>query len=390
MATIVRRTNSLTISRKPSVKTKPEEKPPKQRKAKHSVVDSSKSDDKMCVRAKVSYLETPQNVVGAKIEQETEVISDNSAVIEKPIMGNVKATIEIFERRTNNSKPKVPEKNFTLKAQTLKIKNSEIQLTVFKKDEESKPVLPQRKCDSMYEVLNVPKVSPQLLKVRSEEAISSSLVIQPNSSFLWRGQHSNENEEDWRSTYDVVEVKTAPDIPPRPPALHEVIVKKKMPLPQEANEDDEKIYEELHMKTSNHYEQTDDGYEYCSKDNIYESVPPLPPRPPSRSSTSTLQDISNCYESIYSMKTEKTETEGTYESIYQMKTENWSTGSNRDSLLSSDQQSNSMYGKAFVVWGEEVNAYKTVSLSSSERSDEWIDLSEAEEGEREVSQEVVM
>lgn len=55
--------------------------------------------------------------------------------------------------------------------------------------------------------------------------------------------------------------------------------------------------------------------------------------------------------------------------------------------MSSDQQSNSLYGK---TWGEDLSGYKAVSLSSSERSDEWIDLSEGEDGEREASQEVVM
>lgn len=386
----MRRTNSQTIARKPSVKTKPnEDRPRKSKISTSSVEDSSVSDsNKSCVRAKICYLETPHSVNNSAKKEEKSSNSDSvivekdSAIIETPIIGNVKAAIEIFERRTNSvqTKPKVPEKNFTLKAQEIKIKNTDIKVTIFKKDatknsdsEILKPVLPHRKCDSMYETLNVPKVSPQLLKVRSEEAITSNLVIQPNSSFLWRRTSQDKlQENDWRSTYDIVE--TAPEIPPRPTTL---IAKRKMPLPQDDDED--KIYEELHLKS-----ETDDGYEYCSKDNIYESVPPLPPRPPSRSSTSTLQDISNCYESIYSTRT----TEGAYESIYQLKVENWSTGSNRDSLLSSDQQSNSLYGKAFVVWSED--AYKTVSLSSSERSDDWIDLSEGEDGEREAGQEVVM
>lgn len=419
----MRRTNSqITVTRKPSVKTKPEvssiRKP-----------DSPQdcSDNKMCVRAKICYLEIPHSVSGDNplIEQPKSDIAHDPPINSEvpPTIGNVKATIEIFERRTSSSstndkpkpvpKPRVPEKNFALKAQEVKLKNSDIKVTVFKKDEPAKPVsLPYRKCDSMYETLNVPKVSPQsITKVRSAEAIPSSLVIQANSSFLWRTSHeriltdndNQESEEDWKSTYDAVDVP-APAVPPRPPAFREVIVKKKLPLPQE-DDDDEKIYEELHIRTSQttddgyeYCKQTDDGYEYCSKtDNIYESVPPpqlpprkagpLPPRPSSRSSTSTLQDVSNCYESI----AEKTETEGAYESIYHLKSDNWSTGSNRDSLLSSDQQSNSLYGKAFAVWGEETNVYKAGSdLSWSERSDEWIDLSEGEEGEREASQEVVM
>lgn len=320
-----------------------------------------------------------------------------------PFIGNVKATIEIFERRTNNAqtKPKVPEKNFTLIAQQMKIKNSDIKVTVFKKEQEIiRPVLPQRKSDSIYDRLKPqpPPPSPQLQKVRSEEAIPSNLVIQPNSSFLWRENKLIPNnaaeEEDWRNTYDFVQVQSD-DVQTK------TIVKPKMPLPQNEDEGEiEQIYEELQINTTqppcNGYKETDDGYEYCSKENIYESVPPpllprrkieepLPPRPPSRNS-STLPD----YESIYSTKTD-----GAYECIYhQIKaSDNWSMGSNRDSLLSADQQSNSLYGKAFATWGggDDVNGgYKAISLSSSERSDEWVDLSDGEDGEREASQEVVM
>lgn len=375
VATLVRRTNSQTIARKPSVKTKLERKP-------KTSTDDDFSDS-----------------VSAKM------FSAKNRTTETPITGNVKATIEIFERRTNTAqtKPKVPEKNFTLVAQQVKLKNSDIKVTVFKKEQEPRPVLPPRKSDSIYETLKLPPAP--LPKVRSEEAITNNLVIQPNSSFLWRrtSQEKLRSEDDWRSTYDEVKAPPPPPLPPPPP-----IVKPKLPLPQETPED---IYEELQLKsptqsTDGSYKTTEDGYEYCSKENIYESVPPpllprrkaeepLPPRPPSRnSSTTTLQDISsNCYESIYSTKTdEKAETESTYESIDQIRIRTldtyWGTGSNRDSLLSSDQQSNSLYGKA---WGEELlGGYKAVSLSSSERSDEWIDLSEGEEGEREANQEIVM
>lgn len=354
VATLVRRTNSQTIARKPSVKTKLE------RKSKPTTEDFSDS-------------------VSAKMES-----SAKNSTIETPLIGNVKATIEIFERRTNTSqtKPKVPEKNFTLVAQQVKLKNSDIKVTVFKKEQVPRPVLPPRKSDSIYETLK----PPPLPKVRSEEAITTNLVIQPNSSFLWRRTSHEKLLSEEEDTYD--EVKA-----PSPP-----IAKPKMPLPPE------QIYEEL--KTSpdaGSYKTTEDGYEYCSKENIYESVPPplhprrnaeepLPPRPPSRnSSTTTLQDVSNCYESIY--RDEKTETEGTYESIDQIRKalDSWSMGSNRDSLLSSDQQSNSLYGvKTWGVADVMMGGYQAVSLSSSERSDEWIDLSEGEEGEREASQEVVM
>lgn len=206
--------------------------------------------------------------------------------------------------------------------------------------------------------------------------------------------------------------------------------------------------------TPNRPEKTDDGYEYCSKpENIYETLPalpprrsadPLPPRPPSRNS-STTEIVSNCYESIYDSKKDS---EGSnYESVYQKndendnkkpenanyesvypkqgekremdarnsnyesvypkndertKTSNYesisyvkngedSGGSNRDSLVSSDQQSNSLYGRSLLAFGDDVNedAGKIESdVGSNDGSDNWEDLSENED-ER-VNREVIM
>lgn len=292
------RSHSQNGTRKPSVKKKPDEKPPK-RKPKLS---EEEVGDKVCVRAKICYLEAPQSVHKTDGTDEKDG-SDRCSVSvaqtpepnEVPVTGNVKATIEIFERRTSSCdqkpktvpKPKVPEKKFALKAQELKIKNSDVRLTIFKKEEpkivvDESQVLPQRKCDSMYETLNVPKTL-QLTKVRSAEALPSNLVIQPNTSFLWR-RTSHERllteptEEDWRSTYDTVDPK-GPETP-QCPLQAEAIVKKKMPLPAEAEEE---IYEELRISRTDDdgYEvcettdkhETDDGYECYAKENIYECVP---------------------------------------------------------------------------------------------------------------------
>lgn len=486
----VRKTNSYVganrTDRKPSVKRKPTELTniTKFRSAKNTSIKKDDSDNKTCVRAKIGYLETPQTV-SVKEEEDEKPKLEN-------VMGNVKATIEIFERRTSLPspsadcqkevpilvpKPKVPEKNFTVKAKIVKIKNSDIKLKIFSKEtpviidetppstktqcnenEKQKtdeieeenvqvlaisPTLPQRKCDSMYETLNLKRTLPpaKLKATKSADAINSMSMtsviptienlIQPNASFLWR-RSANDNQPSYQelefekppeikeSDYDVV-IAAAPDVPPRPTtlALSRPVTKKKMPLPTE--EPEEKIYEELRGATTDDYDycqssktksqqEVDDGYEYCSsplKENIYECLPakappllprrqeePLPPRPPSlRSASRNEEDVSNCYESIYNAE-RKDDTESNYESIYgcQIRSDNWSTGSNRDSLVS-DQQSNSLYGRSLAGWIEDVgNAYngKAASeLSSSDQSDEWVDLSENEDGEKR-NQEVIM
>jgi hypothetical protein len=134
------------------------------------------------------------------------------------------------------------------------------------------------------------------------------------------------------------------------------------------------------------------------EEDIYETLPssspppllprrqeePLPPRPPSRSSYCTIQNaenISNCYESIYNPKDEKDS--NNYESIYGGPLRlDWDVASNRDSLVSADQQSNSIYGRSFAGnWpNDDGLLYKATSdLSASDRSDEWIDISDGED-----------
>lgn len=473
---------SNRVDRKPSVKRKPPELISKTNSKPNALVNGKTESDnnKACVRAKIGYLETPKTV---GVSEETDEKSKELA----NVAGNVKATIEIFERRTSLPspssdcqkevptklvpKPKVPEKNFVLKSKEIKIKNSDIKLKIFTKEtsaptpkeqpekqetnkieEESvqvltiSPVLPQRKCDSMYETLNIKRTLPSsiLKSAKSADAINSMTttiptvenLMQPNASFLWR-RSSNEKQPSYQelnftaeaqtskeSDYDVV-IAAAPEVPPRPTTLclNNPISKRKMPLPTE--EPEEKIYEELQIKKppeANDYDycqsaktkiqqEVDDGYEYCSsplKENVYECLPansppllprrqeePLPPRPPSLRSTSrNEEDVSNCYESIYNAE-RKEDVESNYESIYgcQIKPDDWSGSSNRDSLVSSDQQSNSLYGRSLAGWMEDVsnvyNGKAPSDLSSSDRSDEWVDLSENEDGGKKY-QEVVM
>lgn len=102
---------------------------------------------------------------------------------------------------------------------------------------------------------------------------------------------------------------------------------------------------------------------------------------------------SNCYETIYPSKSSptqhnlhpprynssQTQRYESYESIFYPsfnKTDNISSsGSNRGSIISCDQQSNSLYGK--FDWNCEGGTPGS-EISSSDRSDDWVDLSDPE------------
>lgn len=243
--------------------------------------------------------------------------------------------------------------------------------------------------------------------------VISNVEIKPNTSFLWsinQDKSPSSSKDDWKSLYDFVDPK--PHVPPRGEPTKPPVPPKKPPPATE-----EKIYEELNVNydedTINHsyeycesdkYEEvgkskTDDDYEYCEKENIYETLPPppllprrqqsepLPPRPPSPGSYCTIQngDTSNCYESIYTSESKSTVEDTTYESIYGGQSREGG-GSSRDSLGSSDQQTNSLYGRASLVgWSDEgANTYSgkaTSDLSSSDRSDDWIDVTDTEDND---------
>lgn len=156
-----------------------------------------------------------------------------------------------------------------------------------------------------------------------------------------------------------------------------------------SNNDTNSDYEEVGHKSDNDYE--------CltHEENIYETLPiinaakpsinvrPLPPRPPSTDSDCTKtndDDNSPTYETIYISGTCKQQDDDNYETIYTCN-KHWSTASNRDSIVSSEQQSNSLYG--IRSWSEEVfNTYsgKAISdVSTSDKSEDWIDMSDNEE-----------
>ncbi|KAK5645320.1 hypothetical protein RI129_006620 [Pyrocoelia pectoralis] len=492
-ARLVRRVNSLKatppaqvdiankkIVRKPSVKIKP-------------VQDLNKTNQqdskKLQNFSSGTTIELRQNV-------KTEPTETSSYNIEPT--GTVRATIQIFERRSSQSrtpenevknvvkefekvpKPKVPEKSPNIKSKDLVIKNGVKKLKALETrdnpsvnqtlvdspnnsnalkhsvtnterktevDEEEVqilniPLVMPRRCDSKYETVNLRKISPTEHSVLESKLETVNTLVRPNSSFLWR-QKSLEAQIDWKSLYDVVgtvpqEVKPVPPaIPPRPtslnltkkPSTSKPINKKKMPLPTEHAE---KIYEELavsgcddsvsghnyeYCRSLSKYEdieqKSDDGYECfdppadsspkkCDREEIYETLPcqipmrkqeqPLPPRPPS----SIIQKgelVSNCYESIYQMNTKPMNDEtlsNNYESIYgcNIRTDNWELASNRDSMVSSDQQSNSLYSRSLSGWpndGSIYNGKAPSDLSGSDKSDEWIDISDNEENSKSPS-----
>ncbi|EFA09747.2 uncharacterized protein Exn [Tribolium castaneum] len=364
------------VTRKPSVKTKPYE-----------------DKEIVIVRRKPTIKRKPSR---ANLEKPVLVTEQNRPTTlpldepQPPSTGTVRAAIEIFERRNSSPvpKPKVPEKPTKLKPD--KTDEDLVQIVNIP------AVLPQRRCDSMYETLNVTK-TPLLKPTKSEETI---VRPKPNTSFLWsiNQDKSPSAKDDWKDLYDFVD--PSPQVPPRAaPAKPPTPPKKTFMKPPP----EEKIYEELNVSRdedtiSHSYEycEGDDGYEICAKENIYETLPPpllprrqqqepLPPRPPSRSSYCTIQNpenVSNCYESIYNPESKSNES--TYESIYGCQIREG--GSNRDSLVSSDQQSNSLYGRASLVgWGEDgTNPYSgkaTSDLSTSDRSDDWVDMTDNEDND---------
>lgn len=235
------------------------------------------------------------------------------------------------------------------------------------------------------------------------------------------------DEEDWEALYDRVDATIGqiaeecikPEIKETPPSSVKEPVnvlplppkkvhKRKLSLPKDvddkastvsSNDNNYEIcdYEEVGRKS-------DDGYEYCTtnpsemiKENVYETLPairkppisvrPLPPRPQSRDSYCTIKnddDNSATYETIYISGTNgnnKIQDDSNYETI-NVYNKSWSTASNRDSIVSSEQQSNSLYGRSIRSWAVEdvCNTYSGKATSDlSDRSDEWIDISDNED-----------
>lgn len=509
--------NSLKVTRKPSVKIKPTKFDEKTvyvikktslnrkvsvKKIAKREYQSDNNSNKMCVRAKISYLESPKNLT-----KRTELdFYDTERLIyvpKSPTAGTVRAAIEIFEQRTTKTpekeiakdppkilpKPQVPAKNFSQKQKVILMKNAEKNSKLFcvdkckenndlcnEKTETDEvqiiniPLVPPRKCESNYEAIK--RITPPKIVVTQEKPVirikqtsEANVLIdhKPNNSFLWRKNslpsisslqsqydfnlESNENKlttnEDfriveakndfsnftnWEDLYDTVEAtigqitnvdeeSAISDIQknelPLPPKK---IYKRKLSLPKDIDDKTSTTSSNDHEYEYCDYQdleecKSDDGYEYCStpqtetvKENLYETLPipqqqqktqkpsitirPLPPRPPSRESYCTIKndEDNSAYETIYISSTNnKIHDDSNYESIYSCNKQ-WSIASNRDSIVSSEQQNNSLYGRSIRSWSDEVlpiySGKATSDLSSSDKSDEWVDISDNEENKK--------
>ncbi|XP_030761939.1 uncharacterized protein LOC115886792 isoform X2 [Sitophilus oryzae] len=518
--TLVQREGSK-VSRKPSVKTKPA------LEGKNLVIIKTKPVRKSSIKRQGSW--GREKLTETPIQRPTTLSLNRTLNVPKAIIEtspngtSVRAAIEIFEKKsavtalsptkpeTKTStlkpspkpKPEIPEKSATLRdfrrpspnatpvkaADNSHLTQTDSGTTNKEPKEESgefgdeeivqiiniPAVLPQRRCDSMYETLHLRKIPTDSLKSKSVDNINKELrnsSIQPNCSFLWREKSSTSTRTSFSEVGTPEDTrKLPPDIPPKPnvdtkPALPPKLMGKRPVSSIKTNCDNdtladyeeigssvtindtndekfkgydeitkpvnemevmktEKLYEEIirpdspskEVPEEKYYEEiiknseekiyeelkpvvpirNDDGYEpICSnlpekdsgrnqiKENIYETLPahsipsrlqePLPPRPPS--STRQEENVYNCYESIYT----ESRKDGYYESINGSQLTD--SGSNRDSVLSSDHKSNSLYGKPLPMWDVNVEGvyYKTASDFSSDRvsdrSDEWEDMSD--------------
>lgn len=302
------------------------------------------------------------------------------------------------------------------------------------------PVEKTIRSESVYEITHVRSKTREAIQKFKLDLATKLYNFDSNRS---NSPRSPKNEEDEESLYDpvtpvnekpVTEKKVQPPIPPKPKNVDSKRVTKKKTqtvksFAQAAESVDsnshtsnsiensqtieqEKPYEELSLPPSeatHSYEdieqKSDDGYEAIIplsilEQNIYETLPSfcdsppplpkrqeelLPPKLPSKNSYYKVRgnDETNSYEIIDAGETFRTNvvsegsSESSYDTLLQLK---WNSGgSNRASLISCDQQSNSLYGRSIPSWTEECLNYKANSDSFSDRSDDWSDLDDNEE-----------
>lgn len=355
--------DSIKVSRKPSVKTKP----------------SSDSTNLVIIKTirknsfkKPNSANLTEPEMANKPERPTTLnLNIPASMIEQtsPNGTSVKAAIEIFEKRSSVSlpvktKPILPDKPAGLSATlprrvrsrplepsliTTEIKEDTKSTEEINKTEEFAEdkvevinipaVLPQRRCDSMYETLNMKKVNTQSLKSVSVDNLNTEVKassVLPNNSFLWRDKSPSTTSS--RSSVNTqLTPEEKPSIPSKTVEIFRPLntlktIRSKMPLPkspvpdetvdyeeigftetpiseekfkgydeitkavndfeivdnpleEQVNEDDkhyevinreEKIYEELSSMTT----KIDDGYEpignqHREEENIYETLPPV-------------------------------------------------------------------------------------------------------------------
>lgn len=342
---------------------------------------------------------------------------------------SVRAAIKIFEDRQQNDtrdlqitvKPKISEKKFSKSLEVIPTItethadncDNNIDNNLNENDNFHMPVyivpIPAEKTirsESAYEIAHA--------KSRTKEKIAK-FELQSTKSVS-----PSPNEE---NLYDLVsprrtpvaEKKILPPVPPKPKKDNRNVSKKKtedLAIQQQELVDQEKAYEELSINISeatHSYEdieqKSDDGYEAirplnAQEQNIYETLesihgrpPPLPKRqeelfPPKLPTKNTYykvhnHDETNSYEIIdtgdifQTNVASEVSSENSYDTLMQLKWNN--SGSNRGSLISCDQQSNSLYGRSIPSWTEDCLNYKADSDSFSDRSDDWSDFDDNEE-----------
>ncbi|GJQ85343.1 hypothetical protein Trydic_g12649 [Trypoxylus dichotomus] len=298
------------------------------------------------------------------------------------------------------------------------------------------PVEKTIRSESAYEISHVKSKNKRLqldfnstIKSKGSQSVSPSQVIQEERLYDFVSPVIER---------PVVEKKVQPPVPPKPKNIENRRVDKnrtqehviQLVEPAESTEtipklfdpvvdvhvhqirvhDQEKAYEELLIppcEATHNYEdieqRSDDGYEAIIplnilEQNIYETLPsicdsppPLPRRqeellPPKLPSKHTYykvhnHDETNSYEIIDTGDILRTNivseasSESSYDTLLQLK---WnSSGSNRGSLISCDQQSNSLYGRSIPGWTED---YKADDDSFSDRSEDWSDVDDNEGG----------
>lgn len=309
--------DSIKVSRKPSVKTKPSSDTTNLVIIKTTRKSSFKKPNSANISTEPEMAKKPEI---SPLRPTTLNLNIPENVIEQtsPNGTSVKAAIEIFEKRSSVSlpvktKPVLPDKSAALRNLsatlprrmrsrpvepsliTTKIKedtkSTEEQKEEINKTEEHDgefaedkvevinipAVLPQRRCDSMYETLNMKKVNTQSLKSVSVDNLNTEVKtssVLPNNSFLWRDKSPSTTSS--RSSINTQfqekltpEEKPLPAIPSKTtqeifrPLNTLKIIRSKMPLPESPVPDETVDYEEIGFTINK--EETFKGYDEITK-----------------------------------------------------------------------------------------------------------------------------
>lgn len=279
--------DSIKVSRKPSVKTKPSSDSTNLVIIKTTRKNSFKKPNSANINStEPEMANKPERPTTLNLNIPASMIEQTS-----PNGTSVKAAIEIFEKRSSVSlpvktKPLLPDKPAGLRnlSATLprRVRSRPLEpsliTTEIKEDTKSTEeinkteefaedkvevinipaVLPQRRCDSMYETLNMKKVNTQSLKSVSVDNLNTDVKpssVLPNNSFLWRDKSPSTTSS--RSSINTqFQEKLTPEekpLPPIPSKTAEIFrplntlktIRSKMPLPKSPVPDETVDYEEI-------------------------------------------------------------------------------------------------------------------------------------------------